>query len=82
MYTAAQISRRESSDPEMTEWAVELGDGRVGRLRVPVENYQRIQAEEPDEYIREGLADHLTFNMVSEDVLLEGELVIVSNFHS
>jgi outer membrane translocation and assembly module TamA len=75
VYTAQQISRLESSDDAMIEWAVELGDGRTGRVRVPLDVYESVEATDKDEYVREGLADDLTRRQLPDDVLLAGEHV-------
>lgn len=74
VYTARQISRLESSEPT-TEWGVTLEDGRVGRVLVPLDVYDGVEATDKDEYVREALADHLTRWQLPEDVLLAGEHV-------
>jgi hypothetical protein len=75
VYNAQQITRLESSDSSMIEWGVELGDGRMGRVRVPLDVYESVEATDKDEYVREGLADDLTRRQLPEDVLLAGEHV-------
>jgi hypothetical protein len=75
MYTARQISRLDAPASAATEWSVELEDGRVGRVRVPRDVYDEVEATDKDEYVREALADHLTRFQVPEDVLLAGEHV-------
>jgi hypothetical protein len=75
VYNAQQITRLESSDSSMIEWGVELSDGRMGRVRVPLDVYESVEATDKDEYVREGLADDLTRRQLPDDVLLAGEHV-------
>ena len=57
LHTAAQISRLPSSDPALTEWAIDLGEGRTGRVRVPVSIHDAVEATDKDAYLQEALAD-------------------------
>jgi hypothetical protein len=75
IYNAQQISRLESSDSSVIEWGVDLGDGRMGKVRVPREVYEGVEATDKDEYVREALADVLTRRQPDDDVLLAGEHV-------
>jgi hypothetical protein len=75
VYTSQQITRLESSDQQMTEWGVELEDGRMGRVRVPLDVYEGVEATDKDDYVREALADVLTRRQLPDDELLSGEHV-------
>jgi hypothetical protein len=75
IYNAQQITRLESSDSSTTEWGVELSDGRMGRVQVPLDVYEGVEATDKDEYVREALADVLTRRQLPDEVLLAGEHV-------
>ena len=47
----------------------------MGRVRVPLDVYESVEATDKDEYVREGLADDLTRRQLPDDVLLAGEHV-------
>jgi hypothetical protein len=76
VYSAGQITRLHSSDPSLTDWRVDLADGRAGLVRVPLAVYDAIEATDRDAYLREALADHLTFQQLPADVLLAGDHVV------
>lgn len=73
VYVAGQIHRLASPERPMTDWGVDLGAGRTGRVRVPFAVYAAVEATDRDEYIREALADHLTQHQVSDADLLAGD---------
>lgn len=75
--TAAHLRRLPSADPALTEWAVDLGDDRTGRVHVPLSVYDAVEASDPDAYVREALADHLNQQQLSDDVLLAGDHVVL-----
>lgn len=75
-HAAEQISRLPSADPALTEWAIDLGDGRTGRVRVPASVYDAVEATDQDAYVREALADHLNEQRIPDEVLLTGDHVV------
>jgi hypothetical protein len=60
VYAAAQIQRVQSRDPAMTDWVVDLGAGRTGRVQLPLDVVAAVEATDRDAYVREALADQLT----------------------
>jgi hypothetical protein len=74
--TAEDLHRLPSSDPAMTEWGVDLDDGRTGRVRVPRPIYDAVEATDKDAYVLEALADHLNQLRIPDEALLLGDHLV------